>query len=40
MKPNLQYIFGCSPRRQIFKTAFTFVAGLTATSLIYFLMTK
>ncbi|WP_292708594.1 MULTISPECIES: hypothetical protein [unclassified Nostoc] len=40
MKPNLQYISGSSPRRQILKTAFTFVTGLTATSLISFLMTK
>ena len=34
MKPNLKDIAGSSLRRQILKTAFTFVTGLTATSLV------
>ncbi|MEH2241025.1 hypothetical protein [Nostoc sp.] len=40
MKPNLEDISGSSPRRQILKTAFTFVTGLTATSMLSFLMPK
>ena len=40
MKPNLKDISGSSPRRQILKTALNFVTGLTATSLVSFLMTK
>ncbi|WP_375506627.1 hypothetical protein [uncultured Nostoc sp.] len=40
MKLNLKDMAGSSPRRQILKTAFTFVTGLTATSLVSFLMTK
>jgi|GEM_PF-3012489 hypothetical protein len=40
MKPNLKDISGSSPRRQILRTAFTFVTGLTATSLVSFLMPK
>ncbi|MEH2297012.1 hypothetical protein [Nostoc sp.] len=40
MKPNLEDICGSSPRRQIIKTALTFVTGLTTTSLVSFLMPK
>ena len=40
MKPNLKDISGSFSRRQILKTAITFVTGLTATSLVSFLMTK
>ncbi|MEH1944427.1 MAG: hypothetical protein V7L01_30010 [Nostoc sp.] len=40
MKPNLQDISQNSPRRQILKTALTFVAGLTTTSLVSFLIPK
>ncbi|WDD36623.1 hypothetical protein PQG02_36515 (plasmid) [Nostoc sp. UHCC 0926] len=40
MKPNLEEMFASFPRRQILRTALTFVTGLTATSLVSFLMTK
>ncbi|MEH2244558.1 hypothetical protein [Nostoc sp.] len=40
MKPNLEDIIGSFPRRQILKTALTFVTGLTATSLVSFLIPK
>ncbi|MEH2022401.1 hypothetical protein [Nostoc sp.] len=40
MKPNLEDISGNFPRRQIIKTALTFVTGLTTTSLVSFFMTK
>lgn len=40
MNPNLKDISLNSSRRQILKTALTFVTGLTTTSLLSFLMTK
>lgn len=40
MNPNLKDISLNSSRRQILKTALTFVTGLTTTSLVSFLMTK
>ncbi|MEH2237214.1 hypothetical protein [Nostoc sp.] len=40
MNPNLKEISPNLPRRQIIKTALTFVAGLTATSLVSFLIPK
>ncbi|MBN3896147.1 MAG: hypothetical protein HWQ41_13050 [Nostoc sp. NOS(2021)] len=40
MNPNLKDISPNSPRRQILKTALTFVTGLTTTSLLSFLIPK
>lgn len=40
LNPNLKDIPQNSPRRQILKTALTFVTGLTTTSLVSFLMPK
>ncbi|MEH2241184.1 hypothetical protein [Nostoc sp.] len=40
MNPNLKDISPNSSRRQIFKTALTFVTGLTTTSLLSFLIPK
>ncbi|MEH2405352.1 hypothetical protein [Nostoc sp.] len=40
MKPNLEEMSASFPRRQILRTVLTFVTGLTATSLVSFLMTK
>ncbi|MEH1849312.1 MAG: hypothetical protein V7L25_31170 [Nostoc sp.] len=40
MNPNLKDISSNPPRRQILKTALTFVAGLTTTSLVSFLIPK
>ena len=40
MKPNLEQMSASFSRRQILRTTLTFVTGLTATSLVSFLMTK
>ena len=40
MKPNLEDISESFPRRQILKTALTFVTGLTATSLVSFFIPR
>ncbi|MEH2070204.1 MAG: hypothetical protein V7K47_18940 [Nostoc sp.] len=40
MEPKLEDISNSPKRRQILKTALTFVTGLTTTSLLSFLMTK
>ncbi|MEH1901862.1 MAG: hypothetical protein V7L04_10720 [Nostoc sp.] len=40
MNPNLKDVSQSSPRRQILKTALTFVTGLTTTSLLSFLIPK